>query len=96
MQTSSSSTWDTGGLMRPSKGKVYYQEGSHIYDEFNVVEAFRRAVTTWARWVDAIVNSEKTLVLFRGYSASHFSGGQWNSGGQCDHETEPIRNETYL
>lgn len=28
----------------------------------------------------------------------HFacSGGQWNSGGQCDHETEPIKNETYL
>lgn len=24
------------------------------------------------------------------------SGGQWNSGGQCDHETEPIKNETYL
>lgn len=23
-------------------------------------------------------------------------GGQWNSGGQCDHETEPIMNETYL
>ncbi|GFP91656.1 protein trichome birefringence [Phtheirospermum japonicum] len=23
-------------------------------------------------------------------------GGQWNSGGQCDHETEPIKNETYL
>ena len=24
------------------------------------------------------------------------SGGQWNSGGACDHETEPIKNETYL
>lgn len=24
------------------------------------------------------------------------SGGQWNSGGQCDSETEPIKNETYL
>ena len=25
-----------------------------------------------------------------------FSGGQWNSGGQCDKETEPIKNEAYL
>lgn len=25
-----------------------------------------------------------------------FSGGQWNSGGACDNETEPIKNETYL
>ncbi|KAK4404964.1 protein trichome birefringence [Sesamum angolense] len=23
-------------------------------------------------------------------------GGQWNSGGQCDNETEPIKNEMYL
>lgn len=24
------------------------------------------------------------------------SGGQWNSGGQCDSEIEPIKNETFL
>jgi hypothetical protein len=24
------------------------------------------------------------------------SGGQWNSGGSCDKETEPITNEQYL
>lgn len=24
------------------------------------------------------------------------SGGQWNSGGQCDGETQPIKNDTYL
>lgn len=23
-------------------------------------------------------------------------GGRWNSGGQCDSETEPIKNENYL
>ncbi|GMH08213.1 hypothetical protein Nepgr_010053 [Nepenthes gracilis] len=81
---------------KTSLGKDYYQEGSHVYGELNVVEAFRRALTTWARWVDANVNPSKTHVLFRGYSASHFSGGQWNSGGQCNSETQPIKNETYL
>ncbi|KAL0334238.1 UNVERIFIED_CONTAM: protein trichome birefringence [Sesamum angustifolium] len=81
---------------KTSKGKDYYQEGSHVYGELNVLEAFRKAITTWGRWVDANINQMKTHVFFRGYSASHFSGGQWNSGGQCDHETEPIRNETYL
>lgn len=81
---------------KTSKGKDYYQEGSHVYDELNVLEAFRRAITTWGRWVDANVNPTKSIVLFRGYSASHFSGGQWNSGGQCDHETAPIDNEKYL
>ncbi|XP_058108481.1 protein trichome birefringence-like 1 [Magnolia sinica] len=81
---------------KTAKGKDYYQEGSHVYSELNVDEAFRKALTTWARWVDANVNPNKTLVFFRGYSASHFSGGQWNSGGQCDNETEPIKNDTYL
>ncbi|KAK4755238.1 hypothetical protein SAY87_008995 [Trapa incisa] len=81
---------------KTSKGKDYYQEGSHVYGELNVLEAFRKALTTWARWVDANVNPVKSLVFFRGYSDSHFSGGQWNSGGQCDHETQPIKNDTYL
>ncbi|KAH0723272.1 protein trichome birefringence-like [Solanum tuberosum] len=81
---------------KTSLGKDYYQEGSHVYNELDVLEAFRKALTTWGRWVDSHVNPKKTFVLFRGYSASHFSGGQWNSGGACDHETEPIKNTTYL
>ncbi|KAM3288808.1 protein trichome birefringence-like 1 [Capsicum chacoense] len=81
---------------KTSLGKDYYQEGSHVYSELDVLEAFRKALTTWGRWVDSHVNPKKTFVLFRGYSASHFSGGQWNSGGACDHETEPIKNTTYL
>ncbi|KAL0452951.1 UNVERIFIED_CONTAM: protein trichome birefringence [Sesamum latifolium] len=81
---------------KTSTGKDYYQEGSHIYKDLNVLEAFRKALTTWGRWIDANINPMKSLVFFRGYSASHFSGGQWNSGGQCDNETEPIKNESYL
>ncbi|KAK7355092.1 hypothetical protein VNO80_14337 [Phaseolus coccineus] len=81
---------------KTSKGKDYYQEGSHVYNELNVLEAFRRAITTWSRWIDANVDSSKSMIFFRGYSASHFSGGQWNSGGQCDRETVPIKNEKYL
>ncbi|KAF5747730.1 protein trichome birefringence [Tripterygium wilfordii] len=81
---------------KTSRGKDYYQEGGHVYEELNVVEAFRKALTTWSRWADANINPKKSMVFFRGYSASHFSGGQWNSGGACDHETEPIKNEKYL
>ncbi|CAI0402769.1 unnamed protein product [Linum tenue] len=81
---------------KTSLGKDYYQEGSHVYPTLNVLEAFRKALTTWGRWIDANVNPRKSLVFFRGYSASHFSGGQWNSGGACDNEIEPIKNSTYL
>ncbi|XP_068662683.1 protein trichome birefringence-like [Aristolochia californica] len=81
---------------KTSLGKDYYQEGNHVYGQLNVVEAFRKALVTWAKWVDTNVDPKRSVVFFRGYSASHFSGGQWNSGGACDSETEPIYNETYL
>ncbi|OEL37185.1 Protein trichome birefringence [Dichanthelium oligosanthes] len=77
-------------------GKDYYQEGNHVYSELNVVDAFHKALLTWSKWIDANINPRKTTVLFRGYSASHFSGGQWNSGGSCDRESEPITNQQYL
>ncbi|CAM0943811.1 unnamed protein product [Alopecurus aequalis] len=81
---------------KTSLGKDYYQEGDQVYSELNVHDAYRRALNTWAKWVDSNVNPKRTTVFFRGYSASHFSGGQWNSGGSCDKETEPITNEQYL
>ncbi|XP_047332346.1 protein trichome birefringence-like [Impatiens glandulifera] len=81
---------------KTSEGKGYYQEGSHVYSELDVAEAFRKAMTTWSRWIDANLNPNTTQVFFRGYSLSHFSGGQWNSGGQCDNETQPIKDEKYL
>ncbi|XP_047941967.1 protein trichome birefringence-like [Salvia hispanica] len=81
---------------KTSKGQDYYQQGSHVYSELNVLEAFRRAMKTWGRWVDANVDPRKSLVFFRGYSASHYNGGRWNSGGACDNETEPIKNDAYL
>ena len=52
--------------------KDYYQEGSHVYSDLDVHEAFRKALTTWGRWIDSNVNPKKSLVFFRGYSASHF------------------------
>ncbi|CAA7016190.1 unnamed protein product [Microthlaspi erraticum] len=81
---------------KTSKGEDYYQEGNNVHQKLDVDEAFRKALTTWGKWVDKNVNPKKSLVFFRGYSPSHFSGGQWNAGGACDDETEPIKNETYL
>lgn len=50
----------------------YYQEGDHVYDQLNVKEAYGKAIATWARWLDANINPEKTIVFFRGYSPNHF------------------------
>ncbi|EYU44003.1 hypothetical protein MIMGU_mgv1a017776mg, partial [Erythranthe guttata] len=78
------------------QGKYYFQEGDHVYNKLAVADAYKKALKTWAQWVDENIDSSKTSVFFRGYSASHFKGGQWNSGGSCDGETKPITNETQL
>ncbi|XP_016558352.1 LOW QUALITY PROTEIN: protein trichome birefringence-like 4 [Capsicum annuum] len=72
----------------------YFQEGNHVYDKLEVADAYTKALKTWAHCVDTTINSSRTRVFFRGYSASHFKGGQWNKGGNCDGETKP--NEAQL
>ncbi|CAN1151168.1 Protein trichome birefringence-like 2 [Linum perenne] len=81
---------------KTSKGEDYYQEGNHLHARLKVLDAYRRALKTWARWVDRSIDRSRTHVFFRGYSVTHFKGGQWNSGGQCHKETEPIFNKSYL
>ncbi|CAA7402260.1 unnamed protein product [Spirodela intermedia] len=81
---------------KTSKGINYYQEGDRVYSVLDVMEAYKKALWTWAKWVDENIDSRKTQVMFRGYSRTHFSGGQWNSGGQCHQETEPITNQSFL
>ncbi|XP_021670901.2 protein trichome birefringence-like 6 isoform X2 [Hevea brasiliensis] len=71
-------------------GTNYYQEGNQVYPRLDVSTAFRRALMTWASWVDRHINSRKTQVFFRSSSPSHFSGGQWNSGGHCEEATKPL------
>ncbi|KAK9672987.1 hypothetical protein RND81_12G138800 [Saponaria officinalis] len=81
---------------KTQNGQNYFQEGEFVHGKLKVKEAYTKALNTWANWVDKKVNNNKTTVFFAGYSASHFRGGQWNSGGSCDGETEPITNESYL
>ncbi|MBA0648893.1 hypothetical protein Goklo_016527 [Gossypium klotzschianum] len=59
----------------------YYQEGDYVYPRLKVLNAYQKALTTWSRWIDKNVDSRRT---------------QWNSGGQCNKEIEPILKETYL
>ncbi|XP_062083630.1 protein trichome birefringence-like 6 [Humulus lupulus] len=71
-------------------GINYYQEGGQVYPRLDVSTAFRKALTTWASWVDKHINPRKTQVFFRSSAPSHFSGGQWNSGGHCKEATSPL------
>uniref|UniRef100_A0A2P2J3Y9 Uncharacterized protein n=2 Tax=Rhizophora mucronata TaxID=61149 RepID=A0A2P2J3Y9_RHIMU len=71
-------------------GINYYQEGSQVHPQLDVSTAFRRALMTWAAWVDRHINQRKTRVFFRSAAPSHFRGGQWNSGGHCTEATQPL------
>ncbi|XP_057787062.1 protein trichome birefringence-like 5 [Salvia miltiorrhiza] len=79
--------WWTHG--KTSRGKNYYKEGDYIYPKFDAVEAYRRAIKTWATWIKNKMSRQK-LVFYRGYSSAHFRGGDWDSGGSCNGETEPV------
>ncbi|TMW97859.1 hypothetical protein EJD97_004907 [Solanum chilense] len=81
---------------KTSRGEDYYQEGNHVHGRLKVLEAYKRAISTWARWVDQNFDGSRSQVIFRGYSVTHFRGGPWNSGGQCHKEREPIFNKSYL
>ncbi|XP_058083380.1 protein trichome birefringence-like 6 [Magnolia sinica] len=71
-------------------GVNYYQERDEVHHHLDVSTAFRRALTTWASWIDQHVNPRKTRVFFRTSEPSHFRGGQWNSGGHCQEGTRPL------
>ncbi|XP_019177779.1 PREDICTED: protein trichome birefringence-like 5 isoform X1 [Ipomoea nil] len=79
--------WWTHG--KTARGKNYYKEGEYIYPKFDAVEAYRRALKTWASWIDEHLKQKK-LVFYRGYSSAHFRGGEWDSGGTCNGESKPV------
>ncbi|KAJ7955874.1 Protein trichome birefringence-like [Quillaja saponaria] len=80
--------WWTHG--KTARGKNYYKEGDFLYPKLDAVEAYRRAIKTWAKWIDKNIDPRKKIVFYRGYSAAHFRGGDWDSGGSCNGESEPV------
>ncbi|KAH9626803.1 hypothetical protein KSS87_001962 [Heliosperma pusillum] len=96
---------------KAKKGENFFQEGDFVHSKLDLGEAYGKALNTWAKWVDGNVNKNKTRVFFAGITAAHFrqvlyrSNEKrkiyvldllWNSGGNCNGETEPITNTTLL
>ncbi|CAA7030533.1 unnamed protein product [Microthlaspi erraticum] len=79
---------------KTKSGINYYQEGNEIHPKLDVSTAFKKAMQTWSSWVDKNVDPKKTRVFFRSAAPSHFSGGQWNSGGHCREAKKPL-NQTF-
>ncbi|KAJ4817140.1 Protein trichome birefringence [Rhynchospora pubera] len=75
---------------KTKSGVNYYQEGNLVHPQLDVSSAFQKSLKTWAWWVDRYVNPAKTQVFFRSSSPSHFSGGEWNTGGHCKEHNQPL------
>ncbi|XP_043707939.1 protein trichome birefringence-like 5 [Telopea speciosissima] len=86
--------WWTHG--KTARGKNYYKEGDFLYPRLDAIEAYKRAMKTWGKWIDQNINPAKKLVFYRGYSSAHFRGGDWDSGGTCHGETQPILSGAFL
>ncbi|EPS68903.1 hypothetical protein M569_05864, partial [Genlisea aurea] len=72
-------------------GVSYYQVGDRVIPQLDVMAAFRRAVSTWASWVDDNIDGNRTQIFFRSSAPSHFrGGGAWNTGGHCREARNPI------
>ncbi|EPS65682.1 hypothetical protein M569_09098, partial [Genlisea aurea] len=72
------------------KSGHYFQEGDKVNMTMEATEGFRRSVKTLQHWIYDTVDMDKTILLFRGYSPTHYSReGEWDGGGHCDRFTEP-------
>lgn len=50
----------------------FVQDGNNTYRDMDRVVAFSKGLSTWARWVDANIDTSRTSVFFQGISPSHY------------------------
>ncbi|PON51190.1 Trichome birefringence-like family [Trema orientale] len=75
----------------------FIQDGKKIVKDMDRMDAFRKGLMTWAKWVDSTVDTTKTKIIFQGITPSHYDGKGWNKPGviNCGSETKPISGSIY-
>ncbi|KAM5562447.1 protein trichome berefringence-like 7 [Rosa sericea] len=52
----------------------YFQVGKSLKLGMPITTAFKKAMNTWASWVETTINTNRTSVFFRTFESSHWSG----------------------
>lgn len=50
----------------------YFQVGDSLKLGMTIRDAYRKAISTWASWVESTVNTSRTHVFFRSFEPSHW------------------------
>ncbi|XAR68188.1 hypothetical protein NMG60_11003233 [Bertholletia excelsa] len=70
----------------------YVEVEGKLFKDLNRMVAYKIALTTWAKWVDATIDPLKTRVFFQGISAFHNRGDTWGAPAEqsCKGQTTLI------
>ncbi|KAL4341808.1 hypothetical protein GQ457_08G006570 [Hibiscus cannabinus] len=90
-------TWHWWNRRGPTQPWDFIEYQGVIRKDMDRIQAFEIALNTWAGWVDANVDPEKSLVFFQGISPSHYNGTLWGEpkAKSCVGQKQPLLGTTY-
>ncbi|GMI63978.1 TRICHOME BIREFRINGENCE-LIKE 43 [Hibiscus trionum] len=90
-------TWHWWLLTGRKQPWDYIQDNNITRKGMNRMVAYRKALGTWARWVNLNVDPTKTKVFFQGVSPDHMDSRDWGdpAAKTCRGETWPMLSTAY-